>query len=129
MGSDIQQIGTVGGRSTEYPNLVGDPGNVQQSPSAWFNTLAFASPALGTVGNAGRNMLESDSLIDDDLAVAKNWQIHEHSHFELRGEFFNLFNHTNFGFPGQILGTAQFGTVSSTLNPGRQIQVAAKFHF
>jgi hypothetical protein len=73
--------------------------------------------------------LESDSLIDDDLAVAKNWKIHERSRVELRGEFFNLLNHTNFGFPGQILGTAQFGTVSSTLNSGRQIQVAAKFYF
>jgi Carboxypeptidase regulatory-like domain len=129
VGSDIEQIGTIGGRYTEYPNLVGNPALSNQTPAQWFNTSAFASPALGTVGNAGRNILHSDSLIDDDLAISKNWQIRERARFELRGEFFNLFNNVNFGFPGQIVGTVQFGTVSSTLNSGRQVQVAAKIHF
>jgi hypothetical protein len=129
LGSDVAQIGTVGGRYTEYPNLTGDPGAAVQTPAAWFNTLAFATPATGTLGNAGRNILQSDSLVNDDLAIAKNWQVRERARIEIRGEFFNLFNHANFGFPGQLLGTAQFGTVSSTLNPGRQVQVAAKIHF
>jgi hypothetical protein len=129
LGSDVGQIGTVGGRYTEYPNLVGNPSAAVQTPAAWYNTLAFATPTTGTLGNAGRNILQSDSLINDDLAIAKNWQVRERARIEIRGEFFNLFNHANFGFPGQLLGTAQFGTVSSTLNPGRQVQVAAKIHF
>jgi hypothetical protein len=129
LGSDIEQIGSVGGRYIEYPNLVGRPALAHQTPAQWFNPLAFASPTIGTVGNAGRNILESDSLIDDDLAIAKNWQIRERLRFELRGEFFNLFNNVNFGFPGQVLGTTSFGAVSSTLNPGRQVQIAAKIHF
>jgi hypothetical protein len=64
--------------------------------------------------------------VNDDLSPAKSWIVREHRSVELRGEFFNLFNHTNFGFPGSIVGTSQFGTISSTLNPGRQVQVAAK---
>jgi hypothetical protein len=40
-----------------------------------------------------------------------------------------VFNHANFGYPGATIATAQFGTISSTLNPGRQVQLAAKIHF
>ena len=58
----------------------------------------------------------------------KAWKFGERRSLELRGEFFNVFNHANFGFPATS-GTSQFGTVSSTLNPGRQVQVAAKIHF
>jgi hypothetical protein len=47
----------------------------------------------------------------------------------LRGEFFNLFNHTNFGFPGQSVGSSNFGQVSSTLNSGRTVQLVGKIHF
>jgi beta-glucosidase len=36
------------------------------------------------------------------MTLGKTWAIYAENSFELRGEFFNLFNHTNFGFPGQI---------------------------
>jgi hypothetical protein len=130
LGSDNENIGSVGGRFPEYPNVVGDPNAITNStPSEWFNISAFAVPQFGTVGNAGRNILRSDSLIEDDLSLSKDWKIRERATFELRGEFFNLFNNVNFGYPGATVGTSQFGTVSSTLNPGRQVQLAAKIHF
>lgn len=130
LGNDNENIGTAG-RSTEFPNVVGDPKAVTRSPQEWFNTAAFAAPPVGTVGNMHRNIpsLKSDTLIDDDLAAGKTWAIHESLSFELRGEFFNLFNHPSFGFPGEIFGTAQFGTVSSTNNSGRTVQLVAKVHF
>ena len=129
LGSDNENIGSIGGRSVEFPNLVGDPAIANPSPLAWFNTKAFAIPALYTIGNAGRNILRSDTLVNDDLSLSKSWPFGERRSIELRGEFFNLFNHANFGFPGSIVGTSQFGTISSTLNPGRQVQLAAKIHF
>jgi hypothetical protein len=130
LGNDNENIGTAG-RSTEYANVVGDPKAVHKTPQEWFNTAAFAAPAVGTIGNEHRNMagLDSGGLVDDDLAAGKIWPIHDSVSFELRGEFFNLFNHTNFGFPGQVFGTKQFGTVSNTLNGGRTIQLAGKIHF
>jgi hypothetical protein len=109
---------------------VGDPDMISsRTPSQWFNRAAFAVPPLYTVGNAGRNILRTDSLISDDLSLSKTWKLVERASFELRGEFFNVFNHANFGYPGGTVGTAQFATVSSTLNPGRQVQLAAKIHF
>jgi hypothetical protein len=130
LGSDNENIGSVGGRFPEYANLVGDPDMISsRTPSQWFNRAAFAVPPLYTVGNAGRNILRTDSLISDDLSLSKTWKLVERASFELRGEFFNVFNHANFGYPGGTVGTAQFATVSSTLNPGRQVQLAAKIHF
>jgi hypothetical protein len=132
LGTDNENIGgTCCGRFTEFPNLVGDPNAVHQNPSEWFNTAAFAVPASGTVGNVHRNppYLKSGSFTDDDLAAGKTWPIHESVSFELRGEFFNLFNHANFAFPGQVIDTAAFGKVSNTLNDGRTVQLVAKIHF
>ncbi|HWB95784.1 MAG TPA: hypothetical protein VG672_03755, partial [Bryobacteraceae bacterium] len=130
LGSDNENIGSVGGRSPEYAALVGDPNAISnRTPNEWFNTKAFAIPPLYTVGNSGRNILRTDNLISDDLSLSKFWRFGEHRSFELRGEFFNLFNHANFGYPGGTVGTASFGKISSTLNPGRQVQLAAKIHF
>jgi hypothetical protein len=127
--TDNENIGTVSGRSTEFPDLVGDPRAVQPTVSKWFNTAAFAVPARYAIGNAGRNIIRTDRLISTDFAISKNWPILEKAGIELRGEFFNLFNHANFGYPGTQIGTAQFGAVSSTINPGRQVQLVAKIHF
>jgi hypothetical protein len=127
--TDNENIGTVSGRSTEFPNLVGDPHAIQHTVQKWFNTAAFAVPAPYTVGNAGRNILRTDTLISTDLAISKQWRFLESRSIELRGEFFNIFNHANFGYPGTQIGTAQFGAVSNTLNPGRQVQIVGKIHF
>ncbi|MCU1258988.1 MAG: TonB-dependent receptor, plug [Bryobacterales bacterium] len=130
LASDNENIGSVGGRFPEYASVVGDPNAISnRTPLKWFNTSGFAIPPLYTVGNAGRNILRTDTMVNDDLSLAKSWRFGEHRGFELRGEFFNLFNHANFGYPGGTVGTSQFGTISSTLNPGRQVQVAAKVHF
>jgi hypothetical protein len=130
LSSDNENIGTVPGRSAQYPNLVGNPNDsAERTPFRWFNTAAFALPAPFTRGNAGRNILRTDSLQNLDFAVHKQWPFLESRSIQLRGEFFNTFNHPSFGYPGAVLGTTQFGRVSNTRNSGRQVQVAVKFHF
>ena len=47
---------------------------------------------------------------------------------EFRGEFFNLFNRTNFGVPNSTRSASAFGTIRSTW-PARMIQLALKFVF
>ena len=131
LATDNENIGTVGGRYTEYPSQIASASIAHQGPAEWFNTAAFTTPPVGTIGNVKRNpaSLKSDNFVDDDLTLSKNWVIHAQNSIELRGEFFNLFNHTNFGFPGQVVGTSNFGSISSTQNPGRTVQLAAKIHF
>lgn len=115
LGGDNENIGSVGGRFPEYANLLGDPSAISNlGPAEWFNTKAFAIPPLYTAGNAGRDILKTDTLINDDVSLAKSWNFGEFRSFELRGEFFNAFNHANFRYPGATVGTSQFGQISRT---------------
>lgn len=129
---DNENVGTIYGRQSQFPRQVASSHVAHRTPAQWFNTAAFVVPAYGTRGNVVRNPaeLKSGRLVDDDMTLGKTWALYgENTKFELRGEFFNLFNHTNFGFPGQSVGSSNFGQVSRTLNSGRTVQLAAKIHF
>jgi len=54
--------------------------------------------------------------------------ITELTRLELRAEFFNVFNRTNFQAANPDITSAAFGTINSTFS-ARQIQVALKFSF
>jgi len=127
--ADNENIGTVAGRNTEFPDLVGNPKSGSPTIRQWFNTAAFRLPTFGTVGNAGRFALRADGFANWDFSVYKRWPFKESRHVEFRGEFFNFFNNVNFGYPGGLLGTPQFGLVSSQRNAGRQVQLTAKIGF
>ena len=60
--------------------------------------------------------------------LARYFQIHEHQRFELRFEFFNLLNHTNFNNPVSTLSSAAFGKIQRAGDP-LILQFAAKFSF
>jgi hypothetical protein len=49
--------------------------------------------------------------------------------FQFRTEFFNLFNHPQFGPPGSSFGTSSFGQITSQVNNPRLIQFAGKIIF
>jgi hypothetical protein len=129
---DNENVGTIYGRQSQFPNQVAAARIGHRTPGHWFNTAAFVVPAFGIRGNVVRNPadLKSGGLVNDDMTLGKLWNLyHESTKLEVRGEFFNLFNHTNLGFPGQSVGSSNFGQVSTTLNSGRIIQLAAKVHF
>jgi hypothetical protein len=54
---------------------------------------------------------------------------------QLRADIFDLFNHPNFGPPGNLVGSPTFGKISRTRFPtgeagsSRQIQLALKLSF
>ncbi|MFL6451403.1 MAG: hypothetical protein ACJ746_27560 [Bryobacteraceae bacterium] len=47
---------------------------------------------------------------------------------QFRSEFFNVLNHTNFGYPTSDITSGSFGTIRTTYPP-RQIQFALKLLF
>jgi hypothetical protein len=54
----------------------------------------------------------------------------ESTGLDFRVEFFNLFNHAQFGLPANDLNSpTQFGRISSTVNNPRVIQFGLKFNF
>jgi len=116
--------------SGDRPNLIGDPYSTAQSPNSWFNTTAFAPQSLYTLGNVGRNTMFGPPTKNVDFSAFKNFQLKERTSLQFRAEFFNVLNHPNFGQPGNSLGTATFGVVSSTGNNlSRNVQMALKLLF
>jgi hypothetical protein len=118
----------------DVPNVVGPIKyeNPKTNPSnLWFDPSAFAHPATGTQGNAGRDILRGPGLKNWDFALMKDTSFTESMKLELRIEFFNIFNTTQFdpsGMNTDIGAGAQFGTETKARDP-RIIQLAGKFYF
>jgi Carboxypeptidase regulatory-like domain len=103
----------------------------------WFNTSCFAAPPNWGFGNEPRvdSTLRMAGMNNFDFAVFKRTKFgpDDRLGLEIRGEFFNLFNHPQFGPPGTGFlspGNANgFGVVSSQVNNPRLIQLGGKFVF
>jgi hypothetical protein len=116
------------------PNVVCDPTNHGDRPNPirdYFTLSCLQRPPVtAPFGNAGRNIARSDRYFNTDLAVQKQFRlpINDQTRLEVRAEFFNLFNKTNFQAANSDITSASFGTISSTF-PARQVQLAVKFSF
>ncbi len=93
----------------------------------WFSTSSFAQ-AVGHFGSESSNPLIGPGLQNWDLAAIKNIKFAERYHFQLRGEFFNAFNHESFSSVDTSLQDSSFGQVIGGHSP-RRIQIGAKFYF
>jgi hypothetical protein len=90
----------------------------------------FSQAAAGDLGNTGRNYFTGPGAWNVDMALLKRTKFTETANFELRFEFFNVFNHTNFGFPTAILTSTTFGRIrDSVVNESRKIRIGAKINF
>jgi hypothetical protein len=130
------------GVTSQRPNLNGKP-TIVGDVSCWFYvpsnpgcradlptaTSAFSTPAQYTYGNAGRNILRADKLIQVDLSLMKEFPFPESKRLEFRAEFFNLANHAVFAIPTTTVNLASGGQVASTLNSNRIIEFALKLYF
>jgi len=128
-----------GNTSGQRPNIV--PG-VSIYPaggptfSQWLNPAAFAIPARGAWGNAGRSIATGPGLAQVDFSLQKNTRIAEGKALVFRIESFNMFNRIQAGNPGTAFTSpASFGLVSNGLNrtigtgTSRQTQLALRLNF
>lgn len=135
--SDGQDI--TGSQEGANIDAVGDPNlsKDQRTFSKNFNTAAFARPALRSFGNAGIGILRNPSWNNWDISVSKRIPLNgEERYFQLRGEFYNAGNHTQFsGYDttarfnpqGQQIN-ANFGAMTGTRDP-RKVQLSLRFMF
>ena len=111
---------TLGFGANDRPNVVGDPSLDDPSPDRWFNREAFAVPAFGNFGNAGRNLLDGPGYQNVNLGILKHLPIGiGEARLQLRAEAFNLFNRANFHLPDAFVGSPTFGQVVSADSPRR----------
>jgi hypothetical protein len=102
--------------------------NPATGANPYFNTALFSQEPLGKLGTSGREFFHGPGLNSWDLSLHKDIRLTESKTLQLRGEFFNVFNHAQFQNPeGNFLSDA-FGVVTSARS-ARIGQVAAKFLF
>ena len=128
--TDINFINQCFGQRAD---VVGNPkaGGFHKGVNEWFNTSSFVQPAMGNYGNSSRDILRAPGVENIDASLFKNISLVDRLNLQTRFEAFNLFNHTNFGFPNATvpqsaaLPNPSFGTIGSAA-PGRILQVAVK---
>ncbi len=120
---------------SDRPDVVSRPTklNPRLPGNLWFNGSAFADNALGTEGNTPRGYFNGPALWDTDFVVRKDFSVTEKSRLQTEIDFFNVFNHTNFGQPVNDFGAGPgtFGQIQGirTGTNSRLIQLGAKFVF
>jgi hypothetical protein len=116
----------------DRPNLVGDPALPagQRTVQRWFNTDAFQAQPLFTLGNSPAVVLHGPSQRRLDLSVFKDLAVSSTARLQLRYEVYNVTNVVNFLNPVSTLGSADFGSITSTGNSTpRQMQFAVRLMF
>ena len=91
----------------------------------YFDTSCFTTTPLGAFGNSGRNILEIPGINNWDVSFVKDTVIRERARLQFRAEFFNLFNHAQFGQPELSVDSRFFGQIRSARD-GRISQLAMK---
>jgi Carboxypeptidase regulatory-like domain len=132
---DISLTGTSG---IDMPDRVGpvqivnprksNP-NCSTGTGCYFLPTAFApNTTLGTFGTANRRFFHGPGFNNTDFGFLKHTVIREQMAFDLRIEFFNIFNHAQFNNPTGNINSSNFGIVTSARDP-RIGQVSAKFYW
>ncbi len=120
------------------PNILCDPNaSAPHTLQQWFNKACFqTNPGLGPPfvpvanipGTAGRGVVQGPPTARVDFTMTKNIRFGETTRLQLRGEAFNILNHTNFRTIGTNVTLGTYGTVTAVRDP-RTIQLGAKFIF
>lgn len=121
---DRAGIGIAGQR----PDAVGDWRQGGGQRLQWFNTAAFALPALGAFGNLGRNVVIGPGTNNWDASLQKNFRITEHAGLQFRAEFYDAPNHLSWQGVGNTLGNSNFGQITSATDP-RSLQFGMRLDF
>ncbi|HST53855.1 MAG TPA: carboxypeptidase regulatory-like domain-containing protein [Pyrinomonadaceae bacterium] len=118
------------------PNAICDPNSgAPRTAQQYFNTSCFqpnpaatATNISNTPGNAQRGSINGPPTYRVDFSLFKNIHFSESMRIQLRGEAFNIFNHTNFRTLSTNVTAANFGAVTAVRDP-RTIQLGVKFYF
>ncbi|MFT4113952.1 carboxypeptidase regulatory-like domain-containing protein [Silvibacterium sp.] len=101
--------------------------NLAAGQNEWLDTTGFTA-ASGQFGNSHVGAVMGPGQQNWDIGAMKNVKFAERYNLQIRGEFFNAFNHNNpSGFDSNI-SDSTFGQITSTHDP-REVQLAGKLYF
>jgi hypothetical protein len=122
-----------GGNDNDWnrPNVVSgcDTHAANHSVHQWINAACFTPAPAGMLGNASRVPATGPDFVNTDFSLIKQFSLPREMGLNFRTEFFNLFNHPQYGMPGNDISGVGFGAVNSTVNNPRLVQFALKLTF
>jgi hypothetical protein len=107
------------GQSRDRANLIGSAygGTACATGThckSFLNPSGFSSNTTGTYGTTKKGAFVGPQYANWDASLARKFAIRSSSYVQFRAEFFNVFNHTNFGDPNTAVGNSNFGRITST---------------
>lgn len=111
-----------------YQYLANSTGTIN-GDNCWFSPASFSNTRLTTAnsnrtrltaypyGKFLRNALRGPGQTNLDLTISKHFFITERLNVELRGDAFNMLNHTEFQNPDNTITSGVFGQISTTYDP------------
>jgi Carboxypeptidase regulatory-like domain len=120
------------GDNYNRPNYVAgcSAGAANHSQLQWINSSCFPAAPMGELGNANRVPATGPDFVNTDFSLIKTFALPwENMGLNFRAEFFNLWNHAQFGMPVNDISAPGFGAVNSTVNNPRLIQFGLKLTF
>ena len=94
----------------------------------YFDRDAFTSPAIGTVGNVGRNSVYGPGTWSLDMALSRIFTLGENHTLEFRTEAYNVTNSFRPTNPSGNRRSSRFGQIRNSREP-RILQFAVKYAF
>jgi hypothetical protein len=93
-----------------------------------LNPAAYAIPATGRWGNAGRNTITGPQQFVLNASLSKTFRSSDRVSVDFRIDAANALNYVTFPSWNTVLGSAQFG-LPTTANPMRTIQTVLRMRF
>jgi hypothetical protein len=119
------QLAQTGGVGSERAEATGEP---ITSGSGFFNLNAFAVPAPGSYGDAGRNTIPGPGLFSLNLALARSFSFSERRRLEFRFESNNVLNHVNYTNLYTVVNAVNYG-LPSAAGAMRTLDAVVRFRF
>jgi Carboxypeptidase regulatory-like domain len=127
------------GSYTQFANLVGNykstdsvTGNDYHSLKEWYNLQALAVPAPYTYGDFVRNTVYGPHLVNFNFSLGKSFDLWPEKgvSFQIRGMATNIFNHPNFGQPGNnAIGGGESAQITTIVGSGRLWEMYGRISF
>ena len=102
----VGSIPILGGVSRWFPNAICDPRPGKVCPAGALFIQPVSAGGVVHFGSLGRNVLIGPRFNNTDFSITKNTKVGEKLRVQFRTEFFDIFNHPNFGQPGAQGGGA-----------------------
>ena len=119
------------GHTDQRPDPVAgqDPNDGPKTIQQWFNTSAYVLQPAAEYGDAVRNSLLGPGIFNFDMSIMRNFTLGGSKSLQLRLEAFNAFNQPVWQDPNTNVTSTQYGQITATRKPMRELQLGVKFSF